>query len=374
MGVKKGEISLLLYGHSIRFCMIYHVAAFLQHFFSPLNVVHYVSFRMMWAFLATFLMSLLWGERFITTSRRFFKSGLREHLPDTHMVKEGMPTMGGIFIIAVVTCAALLLCRWSAYEVWIALAVLIGFGAIGFWDDYAKVRTGRGISERKKFYAQWVVALSIAGCWYFFLSPSTILCIPLFKDFKPDLGIFFFLWAAYILVATSNAVNLTDGLDGLAIGSLIINFATFSLIAYLAGHHLFAQYLHIPYAGSSEIAVFSAALVGASCGFLWYNAYPAQIFMGDVGSLSLGAALGIIALMTKQELLLPITGGLFVLETLSVIVQVFSYKMWKVRVFRMAPFHHHLELRGWPESKITVRFALITIVLCLIGLMLLKIR
>ena len=372
--MKKGFFSVTLRDRVYGFFMLYHLAAFLQHFFSPLNVVHYVSFRMMWAFLAAFCMSLLWGERFITTSRRYFRAGLREHLPDTHAVKEGMPTMGGLFIIAIVIGAALLLCRWSAYEVWIALSALVGFGAVGFWDDYAKVRTGRGISERKKFYAQWAVAGGVALCWYFLAHPSTRLCIPLFKDFQPDLGIFFILWVAYILVATSNAVNLTDGLDGLAIGSLILNFATFSVIAYLAGHHLFADYLHIPYAGSAEIAVLAAALVGASCGFLWYNAYPAQIFMGDVGSLSLGAALGIIALMTKQELLLPITGGLFVLETVSVIVQVFSYKMWKVRVFRMAPFHHHLELRGWPESKIAVRFALITVVLCLIGLMLLKIR
>jgi phospho-N-acetylmuramoyl-pentapeptide-transferase len=354
--------------------MIYHVAAFLQHFFSPLNVVHYVSVRMMAAFLATFCMSLLWGERFITTSRRYFKSGLREHLPNTHAVKEGMPTMGGLFIIAVVFCAVLLLCRWSLYEVWIVLATFIGFGVIGFWDDYTKITKGRGISEKKKLYAQWFIALISASTWYFISNPSTALCIPLVKNCAPDLGPLFILWAAFILVATSNAVNLTDGLDGLAIGSLIINFATFSVIAYLAGHHLFAHYLHIPYAGTAEIAIFAAALVGASCGFLWYNAYPAQIFMGDVGSLSLGAALGSIALMTKQELLLAITGGLFVLETLSVIVQVFSYKMWKVRVFRMAPFHHHLELRGWPESKIAVRFALITVVLCLISLMSLKIR
>ncbi len=354
--------------------MMYHTAIALQPLFSPLNVVHYISVRMMLAFLTSFFISLLWGERFITTSGLYFRSGVREYVPDTHASKNGMPTMGGLFITAVVALTALLWCRLHSCDVWVLLATMLGFGAIGFWDDYSKIRTRRGISERVKFTAQWGAALVLATAWYVWCAPATTLCIPIFKDLQPDLGIFFILWAAYLLVATSNAVNLTDGLDGLAIGSLILNFATFSLIAYLAGHHLFALYLHIPYAGSAEVAVVGAALVGASCGFLWYNAYPAQIFMGDVGSLSLGAALGMLALMTKQELILPITGGLFVLETLSVIVQVFSYRMWKVRVFRMAPFHHHLELRGWPESKIAVRFALITVVLCLIGLMLLKIR
>ena len=217
---------------------------------------------------------------------------------------------------------------------------------------------------------------SISWCFFGSIGPAPKppFPFPFFKNLNPDLGLLFIPWAMFILVSMSNAVNLTDGLDGLAIGSLLPNFALFSLIAYLAGHFLIAAYLNIPFAGSAEIAVMGTTLIGASLGFLWYNAYPAQIFMGDVGSLALGAGLALMALMAKQELLLPISGGLFVLETVSVVLQVFVYKRWKTRIFKMAPIHHHFELIGWPEAKITTRFGIISLILCLVALMTLKLR
>lgn len=354
--------------------MLYHVADALSSFWSPLHVVHYVSFRIAASLLTTLFLSLLCGGKFIEASKRLFRSKAREHTPENHRAKDDMPTMGGILIIAVVTITTLLWCDLTQIEIWILLACLIGFGLIGFWDDWSKIRYRKGIAEKHKFKAQVTLAALLVGAWLLFLNPSTKLCIPFLKDFNPDLGYFFILWAIFIIVGTSNAVNLTDGLDGLATGSLILNFATFSLIAYLAGHAAFAQYLHIPFAGTSEVAIFGTILVGACMGFLWFNAYPAQIFMGDVGSLSLGATLAFMALMTKQEILLAIAGGLFVAETVSVMLQVFSYRHFKKRLFRMAPLHHHFELLGWPEAKITVRFGIISCILCLVALMTLKIR
>jgi phospho-N-acetylmuramoyl-pentapeptide-transferase len=245
--------------------------------------------------------------------------------------------------------------------------------AIGAWDDWRKIKTKRGISARLKFNLQCLIAL-ITAILLFITSINTILVVPFFKTFTPDIGLLFIPWVVFLLVGTSNAVNLTDGLDGLAIGSLIPNFAIFSIIAYLAGHALFANYLHIPFANTAEMTVVGATLVGASIGFLWYNTYPAQIFMGDVGSLALGAALAYLAVVCKQELLLAISGGLFVVEALSVMLQVYSYRYYGKRIFKMAPIHHHFELLGWQESKITVRFGIISLILCLLALMTLKIR
>lgn len=313
------------------------------------------------------------GSKFIAASFRF-KSKVREYTPDTHKAKNDTPTMGGLFILLVTIITVLLWCNLLKPEVWIFLASLIGFGAIGFWDDWSKIKHRKGISESSKFRAQLLIALIITISWYFFVNPTTAICVPFFKNFQPQLGLFLIPWAAFILVAMSNAVNLTDGLDGLAIGSLIANFATFSIICYVAGNFFFAQYLSIPFTQTAEISIIGATLVGASLGFLWYNTYPAQIFMGDVGSLALGAALALMALMARQELLLVIAGGLFVAETLSVIAQVFSYKMWGKRIFKMAPLHHHFELLGWPETKITIRFGIISVILCLISLMTLKLR
>lgn len=354
--------------------MIYHLALYLQDTISSLNVVHYVSFRVMAALLTALACAFIFGDWFITQSNIFFRAKAREHTPENHRAKDNMPTMGGLFILATVFFTTLMWCNLTDLHVWIMLASLASFGLIGFWDDWSKMKNRKGISEKQKFKAQLVAAATVSSAWYFLCQPSSILCIPFFKDIQPDFGILLIPWAIFIMVGTSNAVNLTDGLDGLAIGSLLPNFATFAILAYIAGHVGFAHYLHVPFAGTAEIAIIGSTLFGASIGFLWYNTYPAQIFMGDVGSLALGAGLACMALMVKQELLLGLAGGLFVGETVSVMLQVFSYKFFSKRIFRMAPIHHHFELLGWQESKITVRFAIISLVLCLIALMTIKIR
>lgn len=285
-----------------------------------------------------------------------------------------MPTMGGVFILAIALINTLLWCDLSRPQVWIFLCCILGFGVLGFWDDWNKIHKNRGISSESKFKLQVLLAFFVVLALILTHSCSTELVFPFFKHCTPNLGLFFVPWAIFIIVGCSNAVNLTDGLDGLAIGSLIPNFATFSLICYLAGHYGLAQYLHIPFAGTAEIAIIGAILIGTSLGFLWYNTYPAQIFMGDVGSLALGAGLALMAIMAKQELLLPFAGGLFVLETVSVILQVLSVRYLGKRMFKMAPIHHHFELLGWPESRITTRFGIISFVLCLLTLITLKLR
>ena len=354
--------------------MFYFLSYFLKDTLFFANVFHYISFRAIAAFLTALCISLLFGGRFIRTWAVFFKSKVREDTPAQHKAKDNMPTMGGIFIIITVIITCLLWCDLYQPKVWIFLLCLLGFGAIGFWDDWKKIRFAKGMPASFKFLAQWSVAACVVILWVYWAGAPTTITFPFFKYFNPDLGLLFIPWAMFILVSCSNAVNLTDGLDGLAIGSLLPNFALFSVISYLAGHVLFALYLHIPFTGSSELCVIGSALLGGSLGFLWYNAYPAQIFMGDVGSLALGASLALMALMAKQELLLVISGGLFVVETLSVMVQVFVYRRWKKRIFKMAPLHHHFELLGWPEAKITTRFGIISLVFCLIAALTLKLR
>lgn len=353
--------------------MIYHLSLFLQRYMSFLNVIHYVSFRGMAALLTALVLSFLFGSWFIGQSAAF-RSKVREYTPTTHQAKQDTPTMGGLFVLLTAIVTVLLWCNLSKPEVVIFLFCLMGYAAIGFWDDVSKIRSHKGIKESHKFLAQLFVGLCITTAWYTLVGPPTELCVPFFKNIAPTLGLFLIPWAAFVLIGTSNAVNLTDGLDGLAIGSLILNFGTFTIISYLAGNYTFAHYLHIPFTQTSEIAIIGSGLVGASLGFLWYNTYPAQIFMGDVGSLALGSGLALMALMARQELLLVISGGLFVVETLSVIMQVFSFKYFGKRVFKMAPLHHHFELLGWQEAKITIRFGIISFVLCLIALMTLKIR
>ncbi len=355
--------------------MLYHLALYAKEYVPALNVLRYISFRAMAALLTSLVFAFWWGGAFITFSKSYLRSKAREWTPHAHLnEKNDMPTMGGVFIVAVVLATVLLWAPWHKPEVWLFLLCLIGFACIGGWDDFCKLRYKKGINSSVKFFLQVLVAGLVACLWMWLCSPSTDLVFPFFKNLHPALGLLFIPWAIFVMVGTSNAVNLTDGLDGLAIGSLITNFATFSIICYCAGHAVIAQYLNIPFAGTAELVIPGAALLGASLGFLWYNTYPAQIFMGDVGSLALGGALAFMALACKQELLLLIAGGLFVIETLSVIIQVLSYKLIGRRFFRMAPLHHHFELQGWQESKITVRFCIISFVLCLLALMTLKLR
>lgn len=354
--------------------MLYHLAHFLRPYHSFFNVLHYVSVRAIGAFLCTLLVSFIFGNWFIRISQRLFRAKAREWTPETHQVKNDTPTMGGLFMIGVFLVNALLWTNLANPGVWLFIWCVVSFGAIGFFDDYLKIKHRKGISSKLKFRLQLLASSLAVGGWYWFVSPPTTLCIPFFKQFAPELWLLIIPWGMFILIGTSNAVNLTDGLDGLATGPLIVNFSCFSLICYLAGHKQFASYLYIPYAGSAEIAILAAALVGALLGFLWYNTYPAQIFMGDVGSLPLGASLGLAALMARQEILLAITGGIFVMETLSVMIQVTSYRLWGKRVFRMAPIHHHFELMGWKETKITVRFWIISIILAVLALLTLKLR
>ena len=354
--------------------MIYHLAQYIQQHWSVCNILHYVSVRAIASLLSTLIFAFVFGNWFIEKSKRWFRAKARAWTPDSHKLKDDMPTMGGVFILSLVFLNALLWCDLSRPHVWVLLLCLLLFGAIGAWDDWCKINRRAGINASSKFWLQVVCATLVVIAWLYTTGASTTVTVPFFKHFNPDLGFFFIPWAVFIIIGCSNAVNLTDGLDGLAIGSLMPNFLTFSLIAYLAGHMQFAHYLCIPYAATAEVAVIGATLIGASLGFLWYNAYPAQIFMGDVGSLALGAGLACMALMAKQEFLLLLAGGLFVVETVSVIAQVISFKYFGRRILKMAPLHHHFELLGCPEAKISVRFGIISLILCLLALITLKIR
>lgn len=354
--------------------MLYHLSLFLQEYSSYFNVIHYVSFRAIAALFTAYSCMIFGGPFFINFSQRFFSLKAREYTPETHKLKGNIPSMGGILIVGVSALSVLLWTNLYQLEVWLCLLCLSLFGALGFWDDWSKICYKKGISERSKLGGQITVSLLIACVWYYFGSPLPFIGFPFFKNFIVNLGFIFIGWAAFVMIAASNAVNLTDGLDGLAISSLIMNFATFGLISYLAGHYTFAHYLHIPFVQTAEVSIVCASLVGASLGFLWYNAYPAALIMGDVGALSLGGLLGLIALLTKQELLLLISGGLFVAEALSVMVQVAIFKRSGTRFFRMAPLHHHFELVGWHESTIMIRFCIITFLLCLLTLLTFKLR
>jgi phospho-N-acetylmuramoyl-pentapeptide-transferase len=303
---------------------------------------------------------------------------IRDDGPQSHLAKAGTPTMGGLLIVFSIVASTLLWSDLTNYFVWIMLFVVIAYGLVGFADDYLMQvkKRSKGLSVRRKFVLQFGLALIIGYLVYSSPNFSTEVTIPFFKRLSPDLGWGYIIFAALVIVAASNAVNLTDGLDGLAIGPVIIAAATYMIFAYVAGHIKIAEYLQINYiSGSGEVAVFCGTLAGAGMGFLWFNSYPAQIFMGDVGSLSLGAALGTVAVITKQEILLMLVGGLFVIEALSVIFQVSFFKMTSGRrILRMAPLHHHFELKGWPEPKVIVRFWIIAIALALLAMSTLKLR
>ena len=354
--------------------MIYSFAKFMISMAPYLNAFCYISVRAIGALLTALSLSLLLGDRFIAYSKQFFRSKAREFTPESHKTKDDMPTLGGVFMIEVMISTMFLWCNLAAPEIWLFTLILLGFGGIGLADDLCKIWYKKGIKAKLKFRLQCLLSLFVALVWLYMKNPNSVVCIPFLKGFQPELGWLILPWAMFVIIGTSNAVNLTDGLDGLATGSLITNFGVFSVVSYLAGHHAFASYLHIPYAGSSELAVIGSAFVGTCLGFLWFNAHPAQIFMGDVGSLSLGAALACMALFCRQELLLVVAGGLVVVETLSVIGQYIAIKFFKRRLFKMAPIHHHFELLGWPESKITIRFTILSIVLGLIALLTLKMR
>jgi len=360
--------------------LLWKLIYLLKAHFSPFNVFKYITFRATYALVTSLLVSLLFGPSIINWLKRL-KVGqvIREYGPRTHLSKAGTPTMGGILIILAVMVSALVWFNLSNPLVLISVFTLLSFGLVGFVDDYIKVtkKNPEGIGAKTKFLSQVVLALVIAFFIVKSLGPdATVLQIPFFKRLHPDLGWFYIPFAAFVIVATSNAVNITDGLDGLAIVPFALCMAAYGLIAYLAGHIKFASYLnimYIPYCG--ELTVVAAAFVGASIGFLWFNAHPAEVFMGDTGSLSIGATLGAVALMTKHELLLPILGGVFVLETVSVILQVLYYRLTGgKRIFKMAPIHHHYEQEGLPESKIIVRFWIVSLIFVLIGLSTLKIR
>jgi len=302
---------------------------------------------------------------------------IRADGPASHTAKAGTPTMGGTLIILALCLSTILLADIGSLYVLLALAVTLGFGVIGFFDDALKLRrkSSKGLSMKTKLVSQLAVAVTAVTILYLHPSFNSVLGIPFFKNLRPDIGYFYIPFAVLVVVASSNAVNLTDGLDGLAIGPVMIAAATYAVIAYVTGHKEFAEYLQIPYVGQvGELSIFCAAMVASGLGFLWFNAYPAQMFMGDVGSLALGAALGMVAVMSKNEFLLVIVGGIFVVEALSVIFQVGSFKLRGKRVFLMAPIHHHYELKGWPEPQIIVRFWIVSIICALIALSTLKLR
>ena len=304
---------------------------------------------------------------------------IRELGPQSHYEKSGTPTMGGTLILVAILISTLLWADLGNRYIWVILLVTMGYGVIGFIDDYRKVvkRNSDGLSARAKYLGQSIIGLTAAIFLYktATVPAETQLIIPFFKDFMLDMGWMYIVLTYFVIVGTSNAVNLTDGLDGLAIMPTVMVAAGLGVFAYLSGHIAFSNYLAIPYLpNSGELIVFCAALVGAGLGFLWFNAYPAMVFMGDVGALALGAALGVLAVLVRQEIVLVIMGGVFVMETLSVIIQVASFKLTGKRVFRMAPIHHHFELKGWPEPRVIVRFWIITVILVLIGLATLKLR
>jgi phospho-N-acetylmuramoyl-pentapeptide-transferase len=345
------------------------------------NVFRYITFRTGGAIMTGLMVVFLFGPLLIDQLRIRQGKGqpIRSDGPKSHFSKAGTPTMGGLMILLGVGVATILWANLSNRLVWVVLAVTLAYGLIGFYDDFLKVtkRNTKGFSGKARFFLELVVAAFAAYSITLIAEPAnaTTLAIPFFKDMLIDLGPFFVLFGVFVIAGAGNAVNLTDGLDGLAIVPVMIAAATFGVIAYLAGNKLFADYLQIhPVAGAGELAVICGALVGAGLGFLWFNAPPAMIFMGDTGSLALGGALGAIAVAIKHEMVLAIVGGLFVLETASVIMQVVSYKLTGKRMFRMAPLHHHFEQKGWAEPTVVVRFWIISVVLALIGLSTLKLR
>jgi phospho-N-acetylmuramoyl-pentapeptide-transferase len=342
------------------------------------NVLRYETFRSVLAGLAALALSLAMGPALIQRFRAAnVGQTIREEVPQTHQKKAGTPTMGGLLVLTACLLATVLLADLRDAYVWLAIFVTVSFGVIGFMDDVLKLRRGRGhgLTGPQKLFWQFTCAFVAVAILFGLLRFDTHLTVPFFKNVHPDWGLFYIPFAMLVIVACSNAVNLTDGLDGLAIGPVMTVAFCYWTFTYVAGNLKFATYLQIPHvAGVGELSIFCAALIAASLGFLWYNAYPASMMMGDVGALSLGAALGTVAVLAKQELVLVIAGGVFVIEALSVIMQRYYYKLTHRRIFRMAPIHHHFELGGWPETVVVVRFWIVSIVCALVALSTLKLR
>ena len=357
--------------------MFYHLFYPFASEYSAFNVFRYITFRTGAATLTALFIAFMVGPPLIRALERLrMGQPIREIGPD-HQSKAGTPTMGGLLILLSLLVSVLLWSNLDNRFVWIVIGITSGYGFLGFIDDYRKVKEGHsgGISARAKLFWQTLMAIGVALAIYTDPGFDAHLAVPFFKNFTPYLGIFYVPFAAFVIVATSNGVNLTDGLDGLAIGPVLIAAGTFLILSYAAGHLGIADYLAIKYVpGSGHLAIFCGALIGGGLGFLWFNASPAQLFMGDVGSLALGGALGTIAVLIRQEFLLPIVGGIFVIEALSVMIQVASFRMTGRRVFLMAPIHHHFEKLGWPEQKIVVRFWIVSIILGLVALSTLKLR
>lgn len=358
--------------------MLLWLTRFLTEFFSVFNVFEYITFRTIVSAVTALVIALMVGPVVI---RRFAQSNIGETIrddgPSSHVSKRGTPTMGGLLIVVSIVISTLLWGDLTSKHVWIVVGVILGFGLIGFADDYKKLRKGKGISIKWKYFCQSAVGLTAAVVMFTTatIPAETELIIPIFKQVAIPLGFGFIFLAYLMIVGMSNSVNFTDGLDGLAIMPTVMVGAALGLIAYLVGHSEFAEYLQIPHIpGMGEVAIICGSIVGAGLGFLWYNTYPAQMFMGDVGALALGAALGTIGVLVRHEIVLLIMGGIFVVETASVIVQIVSFKILGRRVFQMAPLHHHFELKEWPEPRIVVRFWIIAFMLVLVGLSMLKLR
>lgn len=361
--------------------MFYHLLYPLHTSIGAFNVFRYITFRTAMAALTALVVSLLLGPMLIRRLRQFqIGQEIREEGPSSHQSKRGTPTMGGVLIITAAVLPTLLWADLTNVFVWIVVTSTLLFGSIGFVDDYLKVARKRnmGLTARTKFGLQIFVSLLLGGVLIMLAERgvfNTTLSFPFFKDFNPELSWFYLVFVIVVLAGAANAVNLTDGLDGLAIGSLLIAWATFTILAYAAGNAIVADYLGLSnLRGAGEVTIFCGAVVGASLGFLWFNSHPAEVFMGDVGSMAMGGALGTTALLIKQEILLVMVGGLFVVEALSVILQVGSFKLRGQRIFRMSPLHHHFELSGWSESKVVIRFWILAIIFSMLALATLKLR
>jgi phospho-N-acetylmuramoyl-pentapeptide-transferase len=360
--------------------MLRYLTEWLTQYYTGFNAFSYLTLRAIMAALTALLISFLVGPSMIRKlAEHQVGQRVRSDGPQSHLSKAGTPTMGGALILVAIVAATLLWAELSNRFVWIVLAVTVAFGLIGFWDDYLKLVVGdsRGLVARYKYFWQSVAGLGAAVALYLTAKTpvETTLIVPFVKHFVLPLGPLFIVLAYFVIVGSSNAVNLTDGLDGLAIMPSVLVAGALGVFAYASGNVVFANYLAIPYvAGAGEVLVICSAIFGAGLGFLWFNTYPAQVFMGDIGALALGAALGVIAVIVRQEIVLFIMGGVFVMETVSVILQVGSFKLRGKRIFRMAPIHHHFELKGWAEPKVIVRFWIITVILVLIGLATLKLR